>query len=172
MKTDEFQYELPQELIAQTPLAQRDASRLLVYERENGRISHQQFTTILDMLHAGDVLVVNDSRVIPARLFGRKATGGKAEVLLLEEQADHAWKVLVGGKKIGAGTEITLQNDDGTDSEVVGVVTAVLDGPQRIVQFNQSIWDVLYDIGHTPLPPYIHTCLLYTSDAADERVRV
>ncbi|KAA3659294.1 MAG: tRNA preQ1(34) S-adenosylmethionine ribosyltransferase-isomerase QueA [Chloroflexi bacterium] len=159
MKTDEFQYELPQELIAQTPLAQRDASRLLVYERENGRIAHQQFSDILDLLHPGDVLVVNDSRVIPARLFGRKATGGKVEILLLEEQADQTWKVLVGGKRIGVGTEITLQNGDSSDSELVGVVTAVLDGPQRIIQFNHSIWDVLYDLGHTPLPPYIHTQL-------------
>ena len=159
MKTSEFQYELPQELIAQTPLAQRDASRLLVFERKNGRIAHQQFTDIIDYLHPGDVLVVNDSRVIPARLYGRKPTGGKVEILLLEEQPDQTWKALVGGKKVGVGTEIVIENGNSPQSELLASVTAVLDGPQRIIQFNRPIWDVLYDVGHTPLPPYIHTHL-------------
>lgn len=159
MKTTDFQYELPQELIAQTPLARRDASRLLVFNRENGRITHQQFTAILDYLYPGDVLVVNDSRVIPARLYGRKPTGGKAELLLLQEQPDQTWKALVGGKKIAVGTEITLQNRDGSDSDVVAMVTAVLDGSQRVIQFNRPAGEVLHALGHTPLPPYIHTQL-------------
>jgi S-adenosylmethionine:tRNA ribosyltransferase-isomerase len=82
MKTHEFDYDLPVELIAQRPLTQRDASRLLVYQRDNHRIGHKQFTDLLDYLQPGDVLVVNDSRVIPARLYGRKPTGAKVEILL------------------------------------------------------------------------------------------
>ncbi|MCP5098910.1 MAG: tRNA preQ1(34) S-adenosylmethionine ribosyltransferase-isomerase QueA [Chloroflexi bacterium] len=159
MKTHDFNYHLPQNLIAQTPLAQRDASRLMVIERENGRIQHQQFTDILDYLQPGDILVANDSRVIPARLYGHKSTGGKAEILLLEQVNDLRWKALIGGKRMREGTQIILHQADGTDSEIAATVTAVLTGPQREISFSQPVSPYLGDIGQTPLPPYIHTQL-------------
>ncbi len=155
MKTIDFNYTLPQELIAQRPLLQRDASRLLVMGREDGRIEHKQFSDILDYFNPGDILVVNNSRVIPARLYGRKPTGGKVEILLLEQLDETRWKALVGGKKMGEGTAVSLDGDDG----LTGTVTAVLDGPQREITFNQPVDGYLYEHGHTPLPPYIHETL-------------
>jgi hypothetical protein len=129
MKTADFSYHLPEHLIAQRPLAQRDASRLLVLGRENGRLSHHHFTDLLDYLNPGDILVLNDSRVIPARLYGRKASGGKVELLLLGDLGEGRWKALVGGKKMGVGAEILLERADGTNAVVIGRVTAVLEGP-------------------------------------------
>ncbi len=155
MKTSDFDYNLPQELIAQRPLTPRDASRLLVLDRENGRIDHKQFTDILDYFNPGDILVVNNSRVIPGRLYGRKPSGGKAEILLLEQLDDTRWKALVGGKKLDEGSEILLDHGNG----LAGTVTAVLNGPQREISFNQPVDDYLYEHGHTPLPPYIHETL-------------
>jgi len=155
MKTSDFDYILPQELIAQRPLPQRDSSRLLVMNRENGRIQHKQFSDILDYFNPGDILVVNNSRVIPARLYGRKPTGGKVEILLLEQRDETRWKALVGGKKLDAGSEILLDEGDG----LVGTITAALDGPQREISFNQPINGYLVEHGHVPLPPYIHETL-------------
>lgn len=160
MRTEDFSYHLPEELIAQTPLPQRDASRLLVLERENGRLSHHRFTDLIDFLRAGDVLVANDSRVIPARLYGRKATGGKVELLLLERTAPQQWRALVGGRKLTEGVTITLLTDDGEESDVTAAITAVLPGPQREITFSQPLHDdTLTALGHTPLPPYIHETL-------------
>ncbi len=156
MKTLDFNYTLPQELIAQTPLAQRDSSRLMVVDRADGSIHHQTFSSILDELKRGDVLVANNSRVIPARLFGKKPTGGKAELLLLERLDDHRWKALVGGKKLGPGSLIHIDGQDGGESGYTAEVIETLDGPQRLVQFNLPVDDALYEFGHTPLPPYIH----------------
>lgn len=156
MKTADFDYELPQELIAQQPLAERDASRLLVLERDNGRLSHHHFTDLLDYLHPGDILVANDSRVIPARLYGRKSTGGQVEILLLEQLDSARWKALVGGKRVGQGTAVTILDANAAPSELVATVTAVLDGPQREIRFNQPLDGLLEELGHTPLPPYIH----------------
>jgi len=97
MKTDEFDYYLPPELIAQTPLVERDKSRLLVVERGRGQLSHHTFRDILDFLQPGDILVANNSRVIPARLLGQKSdTGGKVELLLLENLAEGRWRALAG----------------------------------------------------------------------------
>ncbi len=155
MKTSDFDYTLPQELIAQRPLTPRDASRLLVLDRENGRITHKQFTDILDTFNPGDILVVNNSRVIPGRLYGRKPTGGKVEILLLEQLDETRWKALVGGKKLDEGSEILLDDGEG----LVGTVTAVLNGPQREISFNQPVDNYLYEHGHVPLPPYIHETL-------------
>lgn len=156
MKTSDFNYHLPPELIAQTPLPQRDASRLMVVHRQNGRIEHRHFTDLLDYLNPGDMLVANNSRVIPARLYGRKSTGGEVEVLLLEQIDNKTWKALVGGRNIKEGTKILLSQKDGGVSEFEGVITAVLDGPQRHITFNQSLDEALDTLGHTPLPPYIH----------------
>lgn len=159
MKTRDFDYHLPPDLIAQRPLVPRDASRLLIYQRQTGQISHRHFTDLTDYLQPGDVLVVNDSRVIPARLYGHKQSGGKVEILLLKQLDDARWQTLVGGRRLGMGTEIRVQQKDGEPSDIVGKVTAVLTGPQREITFNQPLdshWDAL---GHTPLPPYIHETL-------------
>jgi S-adenosylmethionine:tRNA ribosyltransferase-isomerase len=159
MKTNDFNYDLPQELIAQRPLAQRDASRLLVLHRATGRIEHRQFTDLVEYLDQGDILVANDSRVFPARLYGRKPTAGRVEILLLEQLDGSHWKALVGGKRIVEGTEIHLDTIDGTPSKWTARVTAVLDGPLREIQFDQPVDEALDNLGHTPLPPYIHESL-------------
>jgi len=156
MQTSEFDYYLPEELIAQRPLPQRDASRLMVVNRAQGAIDHQQFPQILDHLNRGDVLVANNSRVIPARLYGRKTTGGKVEILLLEQQDPTSWQALLGGKRLRKGTMITIFDKRGEKSVFQAVVTTLLDGPQRIIQFNQPINEHLDELGYTPLPPYIH----------------
>lgn len=159
MRTEDFNYTLPQALIAQRPLSPRDASRLLVVERENGRLSHKHFTDILDYFQPGDILVANNSRVIPARLFGQKTTGGKIEILLLEQLDDLRWQALVGGKKLILGTEILLHDAAGSPTDLKATVTDVFEGPQREITFNRPINDDLETIGHTPLPPYIHETL-------------
>ncbi|MBK6327670.1 MAG: tRNA preQ1(34) S-adenosylmethionine ribosyltransferase-isomerase QueA [Chloroflexi bacterium] len=159
MKTNDFNYHLPLELIAQRPLPQRDASRLMVLHRANGRLEHRRFTDLLDYLRPGDILVGNNSRVIPARLFGQKPTGGKVEILLLENLDPTRWQALVGGKKLQMGAEILLENKDGLLTDVTAAVTAVLDGPQRELTFSRPIDDDLESLGHTPLPPYIHETL-------------
>jgi S-adenosylmethionine:tRNA ribosyltransferase-isomerase len=159
MKTGDFDYYLPPELVAQRPLPQRDASRLLIYHRPTGHIEQRQFTALLDYLQPGDVLVLNDSRVIPARLFGRKASGGKVEILLLQQLAETRWQGIVGGRKVTAGTTITIYDKQGAASEIVGEVTAVLPGSQREITFNQPLDDYWPRLGYTPLPPYIHQAL-------------
>ena len=113
LRTDEFDYHLPPDLIAQTPIEPRDASRLMVVERAGGEITHRHFQDLLDYLRPGDVLVANNSRVIPARLLGRKATGGRVEVLLLKQIEDRRWEVLVGGKRVRPDTVLHLEKKDG-----------------------------------------------------------
>lgn len=152
MRTSDFSYDLPQELIAQRPLPSRDASRLLVLGRQDGRVAHQHFPDIVTHLRAGDMLVVNDSRVIPARLYGHKASGGKVELLLLEQLDTTRWQALVGGKKMAVGAAVLLDDGDG----LTGTVTAVYEGPLREISFNQPMDGYLHAHGHTPLPPYIH----------------
>ncbi|MFQ5420530.1 MAG: tRNA preQ1(34) S-adenosylmethionine ribosyltransferase-isomerase QueA [Anaerolineae bacterium] len=156
MKTAEFDYDLPQELIAQRPLAQRDASRLLVLDRASGELAHRHFADILDYFRPGDVLVVNNSRVIPARLYGRKPTGGKVELLLLKQLDERRWQALVGGKRVGLDTPISLCESDGSESDITATVTAVLDGALREIEFSEPVDGRLESLGHTPLPPYIH----------------
>ncbi|MCP4415641.1 MAG: tRNA preQ1(34) S-adenosylmethionine ribosyltransferase-isomerase QueA [Chloroflexi bacterium] len=159
MKTAEFDYNLPQNLIAQRPLSQRDASRLMVLQRDNGRINHRTFTDILDYFQPGDVLVANNSRVIPARLYGRKPSGGKVEILLLNQQENGRWRAIVGGKRLKEESQIHILDNLGGETEIVATITAVLHGSQRELDFNQALDDQLENIGHTPLPPYIHESL-------------
>ncbi|MCB8942219.1 MAG: tRNA preQ1(34) S-adenosylmethionine ribosyltransferase-isomerase QueA [Ardenticatenaceae bacterium] len=159
MKTREFDYHLPPERIAQRPLTQRDASRLLIYQRQTGQITHAHFTDLLHYLHPGDILVVNDSRVIPARLYGQKPTGGQVEILLLNQLDDTRWQALVGGRKLVEGATIWVHNQEGQASGIEGTITAVLPGPQREITFNQPLDDHWDSLGHTPLPPYIHETL-------------
>ncbi|MBK8432427.1 MAG: tRNA preQ1(34) S-adenosylmethionine ribosyltransferase-isomerase QueA [Chloroflexi bacterium] len=156
----DFDYYLPAERIAQEPLAVRDQSKLLVLERPTGAISHHVFADMLGFLRKGDILVVNNSRVIPARLYGQKrSTGGRVELLLLEELANGRWKALVGGRKLVEGVVIVLEDGAGNPSHITAEVTAVLDGPQREISFSQPTAEWLDGFGHMPLPPYIHTPL-------------
>lgn len=151
MKTSDFDYKLPEKYIAQTPIEPRDASSLLVLDRSTGKIEHTIFREIGKYLKPNDLLVINETRVIPARLFGHKLTGGKVEVLLLKQLDSLLWEVIVGGKGMVAGKEIVI--DNGPNCKIV----EVLDGPKRLVLFDSPLTtNLLQEIGHVPLPPYIH----------------
>ena len=153
MKTSDFFYDLPEELIAQTPLQKRDTSRLLVLNRENGEISHKHFYDILDYLNPGDCLVMNDSRVLPARLLGHRPTGGAVEVLLLRDLGEKKWECLCKpGRKMQVGNEVIFGN-----GELTATVVEVQETGNRVVQFHYEgiFLEVLERLGKMPLPPYI-----------------
>ena len=151
MKTEEFSYDLPGYFIAQVPVEPRDHSRLLVLDRASGAIEHRHFFDIADYLQHGDLLVVNETRVIPARLYGKKLPGGgKIEVLLLNKLDDLSWECLVGGSGMTAGRR--FQIDQGPQA----MVEVVLEGSKRVVKFDEAIEPFFELAGHTPLPPYIH----------------
>ena len=153
MKTSDFYYELPPELIAQTPLERRDASRLLVLGRKSGTIRHSTFDHITDFLRPGDCLVMNDSRVLPARLLGTRETGGAVEVLLLRDLGGGEWEWLTRpGKKTRPGTHLSFGG-----GELTADVLSVADGGNRIIKFNYDgiFLEVLERLGKMPLPPYI-----------------
>ncbi len=153
----DFDYHLPPERIAQTPVEPRDHARMLVLHRETGEIEHKHVYDIIEYLNAGDLLVLNDTRVIPARLLGRKETGGRAEVFLLRELEDGRWEALVKGKNLTAGKRVVIKREDGP--AVTAVIDEELNGPRRIVRFDQDIAYLLDDLGEIPLPPYIHAPL-------------
>jgi len=159
MNVDLFDFNLPESLIAQTPLLDRTASRLLVLDKESGKIEHNKFTDLADYLHEGDVLVLNDTRVIPARLFGVKAdTGAKAELLLLKQLEDDRWEVLVKpAKRLKAGAVIHFGEADNGQPLLRAVVEEEADMGGRIVRFEyHGIFNELLDqLGEMPLPPYI-----------------
>lgn len=156
METSQFDYDLPEELIAQTPVEPRDASRLMVVHRDDERIEHRTFRHITEYLEAGDLLILNQTRVIPARIFGRKAgTGGKVELLLLQRQDDQLWEALVRGKRLRPGTSIELGTPDGTDTLAAEIVAETESGG-RLVRFRQPVGPLLDELGTIPLPPYIH----------------
>ena len=153
MKTSDFYYDLPEELIAQTPLQKRDTSRLLVLDRASGEISHKHFYDILDYLKPGDCLVMNDSRVLPARLLGHRPTGGAVEVLLLRDLGDKKWECLCKpGRKMQVGNEVIFGN-----GELTATVAEVQETGNRVVQFHYEgiFLEVLERLGKMPLPPYI-----------------
>src|SRR5512138_3814398 len=150
MKTSDFDYDLPPEFIAQTPLEPRDSSRLLILDRTTGAIQHRIFHQIGEFLHPGDLLVINLTRVIPARLFARKSTGGRVEVLLLHQEDALTWECLVGGKGLSAGKRITIEN--GPSAEIL----EVLEGSRRKIRFAEPIQPYFPQAGHVPLPPYVH----------------
>jgi len=156
MKTSDFDYYLPPKLIAQTPMEPRDHSRLMVLDRDTGAIEHRRFYDIVDYLNPGDVLVLNESRVIPARLRGRRQGGGKAEVLLLRRLEPGLWQALVRpSKRVAVGEKVSVTG--GGPGETMSVDLEVLDrGEQglRTVRFADE--SLLEDLGETPLPPYIH----------------
>ncbi len=153
LKTSDFWYDLPEELIAQTPLQRRDASRLLVLNKETGEISHRHFYDILDYLNPGDCLVMNDSRVLPARLLGHRPTGGAVEVLLLRDLGEKKWECLCKpGRKMQVGSEVVFG-----DGELTATVVEVQETGNRVVQFHYEgiFLEVLERLGKMPLPPYI-----------------
>ena len=151
LKLTDFDYELPPERIAQTPLERRDASRLLILDRKTGKLTHTHFRKLIHYLHKGDLLVINQTRVLLARLSAKKEpTGGYVEILLLNRRDAHTWETLVGGKRITVGKQLRLEK--GLRAEI----QEVLDGPRRLVRFNQPIEPLLNIIGEAPLPPYIH----------------
>ncbi len=163
VKTSDFDYTLPTELIAQIPIEPRDQSRLLVLNRKNGSIVHRRFFEITDYLHAGDVLVFNDSRVIPARLKGRRVgSGGKVEILLLRRVSTGLWEALVKpGRRLQAGSTVEISVDSPLniqkDKTLVAEITEVGEGGMRTVRFSDEA--LLMKSGEVPLPPYIHTPL-------------
>lgn len=151
MRTADFDYDLPEDRIAQTPVTPRHDSRLMVINREEETIEHTVFWDIDRYLRPGDVLVINETRVIPARIFAKKLPGrGKAELLLLEKEDPYTWITLGGGKGLKAGCLLSIE--DGPNAEIIDV----LDGPKRRVRFDSPIEPFLSQIGHVPLPPYIH----------------
>jgi len=155
MRTEEFDYHLPKELIAQSPIEPRDASRLMVLDRKTGTIEHKTFHDLADYLTAGDVLICNESRVVPARLFGRKVpTGGKVEILLVAKRGEEVWEVLTKGRKVRVGTRIELDWDEG--ERLIGEVVGQAGEGARLMEFEVPIEPLLDQLGVVPLPPYIH----------------
>lgn len=154
MKKSDFYFDLPDELIAQTPIEPRDHSRLLILDKETGETEHRHFYDIINLLSEGDLLVINDSRVIPARLYGKNEKGGDIEILLLKQLEQDIWEMLVKpGKRAKIGN--TLSFGDGL---LKGEITDVTDEGNRICRFSyeaSSIYEVLDKIGQMPLPPYI-----------------
>ena len=154
MKTSDFFYDLPEELIAQDPLEDRTASRLLVLNRETGAIEHKIFSDVIDYLNEGDCLVINNTRVIPARLIGEKEdTGGKVEVLLLKRRANDVWETLVKpGKKLRPGARVTFG-----DGRLKAEILEIAEEGNRLVRFYyEGIFEEILDsLGEMPLPPYI-----------------
>ena len=153
MKTSDFNYQLPEELIAQTPLERRDGSRLMVLNRETGEIQHKHFYDVIDYLNPGDCLVMNDSRVLPARLMGHRPTGGVVEVLLLRDLGNKCWECLCKpGRKMQVGNEVIFG-----DGELTAVVREVREDGNRVVEFHYEgiFLEVLERLGKMPLPAYI-----------------
>ncbi|HVU10430.1 MAG TPA: S-adenosylmethionine:tRNA ribosyltransferase-isomerase, partial [Phototrophicaceae bacterium] len=155
MKLTDFDYDLPESFIAQTPAEPRDSSRLMLLNRQTGEIEHHIFRDVIDTINSGDVLVLNVTRVIPARLRATKAdSGGGVEVLLLRQLDETRWQALVGGRRVLEGTQLVFG-----DSGITAEVTEVLHESERVVRFSQPINDWLNKLGEMPLPPYIHTRL-------------
>lgn len=154
MKTSDFYYDLPEELIAQTPIEPRNASRMMILDKNTGEIEHKIFKDLTDYLEEGDCLILNDTRVIPARIFGtKKETGAVVEFLLLKQHENLVWECLCGpGKRAKIGTEFVFGN-----GQLECTVNDILDDGNRIVEFHcdNNIYAVLDEIGQMPLPPYI-----------------
>ena len=172
MKLSDFTYNLPEELIAQTPLQKRDSSKLLVLNKETGEIEHKIFTDIIEYLNKGDCLVINDTKVIPARIYGNKEnTGGKVEFVLLKNHGDDVWEVLTKpGRKAIPGVSFIFG-----DNKLKATVLEVIEDGNRLVKFEYDglFENILDEIGIMPLPPYIHEKLedkdRYQTVYADEK---
>ena len=158
MKTSDFDYFLPLELIAQTPVEPRTQSRLLVVNRADGSLEHRRFYEVVDFLHEGDVLVLNNSLVIPARLIGKRTeSGGKIEILLLRRQSPDVWEALVRpARRVKAGTVIEISRD-GSDSSITAEAIGIGERGIRLLRFSDE--KLLFEMGEIALPPYIHVPL-------------
>ncbi len=165
MKTSDFNYLLPPELIAQTAIEPRDHSRLLVLNRSNGLMKHHKFFEVVNYLQTGDVLLFNDSRVIPARLYSRAVNGGgRVEILLLRRVENNVWEALVKpGKRVNIGTKVEITNDftssKGNEAKVLAEIIGLKQGGVRVISFSDETQ--LSKLGEIPLPPYIHTPLIH-----------
>lgn len=155
MKTDDFDFDLPEELIAQTPLERRDASKLLVLDKTTGEISHRHFTDVIDYMEKGDTLVLNDTKVMPARLYGvKEETGAVIEVLLLKDEGNNVWECLTKpAKRIKEGTTVSFG-----DGKLKAKCMEVLDeGIRKFkLEYKGILYEILDELGEMPLPPYIH----------------
>jgi S-adenosylmethionine:tRNA ribosyltransferase-isomerase len=151
MKTDDFNYSLPEKFIAQTPIEPRHNSRLLILDRKQNTLTHRHFWQLDEILCPGDLLVINKTRVIPARINAHKQPGGgMVEILLLRKQSQLEWVCMVGGSGLNSGKRIQIENGPGAQ------IIDVLDGPQRIIRFDNPIEPFFPMVGNVPLPPYIH----------------
>lgn len=150
MKTSDFDYHLPESSIGQTPAEPRDSSRLLVLHRDTGEVEHRIFRDVGLILQPNDLLILNQTRVIPARIFARKHTGGRVELLLLRRRDDWTWEALVGGKGLRIGKKVKIE--DGPDAEIL----EMLEGSERVIRFSEPIDPYFAKVGNVPLPPYIH----------------
>jgi S-adenosylmethionine:tRNA ribosyltransferase-isomerase len=160
LRTSDFDYELPVSYIAQTPLEHRDQSRLLILDRQSGELQHAIFKDLGKYLKAGDILVINETRVIPARLFARKLpSGGKVEILLLRKRNTRTWEALVGGKGLTKGKLLQIEAIIEGDRAPMAEIEAVLEGAERLIRFDEPLELLFPKIGFMPLPPYIHSRL-------------
>ncbi len=160
MRTSDFDYDLPERYIAQTPLEKRDQSRLLVLDRHTGAIEHRIFHELGEYLRPADILVINETRVIPGRLFAHKLPGGgRVEILLLKQRDAHTWEAIVGGGGMNAGRKVRLETSRGDQSEFQAEVLELLDGASRLIRFDRPVQEVFSQVGHVPLPPYVHARL-------------
>ena len=155
MRTDDFDFDFPEELIAQTPLSKRDASRLLVLDKQTGEISHKHFTDIIEYMEKGDTLVLNDTKVMPARLYGvKEETGAIVEVLLLKDEGENVWECLTKpAKRVKEGTVISFG-----EGKLKAKCTKVLEDGIRhfTLEYKGILYEILDELGEMPLPPYIH----------------
>jgi len=152
MKLSLFDYNLPKSLIAQKQIKPRDHSRLLILDRTSHKIVHKHFYDLPDFLTANDVLVLNETKVFPARLYGQKKSGGRVEVLLVEKINPSAWQAMIGGRNLKVGNRIYFTRN------LVAEIIKDIDGKTKEIKFNKSgkaLGKIIEQIGHTPLPPYI-----------------
>ncbi len=150
MKTSDFDYHLPESSIAQTPAEPRDSSRLLVLNRATGQIEHRIFRDLGIFLNPNDLLILNRTRVIPARIFAKKETGGKVELLLLRRRDELTWEALVGGKGLRVGRKVQIEE------HVTAEIIEILEGSERLIKFSEPIEPYFSKVGNVPLPLYIH----------------
>ncbi len=150
MQTSDFDYHLPETSIGQTPAEPRDSSRLLILHRDSGDVAHRVFNALGEYLRRGDLLILNQTRVIPARIFAKKETGGKVELLLLRRRDALTWEALVGGKGLRVGKKVFV--DENVSAEIV----EILEGSERLIKFSEPIERYFSTVGNIPLPPYIH----------------
>jgi len=159
MKTSDFDYDLPEVSIAQTPADPRDSSRLLVLHREKDEVEHRLFRDVTDYLNPGDLLILNQTRVIPARIYARKDTGGQVEILLLRKRDDWSWEALVGGKGLRIGKKVFIDISSDNTKKIQVEIIEELEGSERLIRFSEPIEVYFSKIGNVPLPPYIHKSL-------------